>query len=246
MDLQDQQGGMQQSLMTSKPKRTVDYKIVLLGESSVGKSSILERLQNNSFNENKSSTIGAAFISKKIINDGDLINLQIWDTAGQERFHNLTPLYYRNSNVAIIVFDMVNFETFKKAEYWINELDMYMGEEGEHGGDEGDDIDGTVRNSKKMNIILVGNKCDLLEENQDCAFDEKIREFITKHTSIVKYFKTSAKANIEILELFEYITNNIDQSLFHGVDEEDKTKKGLINLNFGGHQSSNSANSCQC
>lgn len=84
--------GRQPALLKTKPKRTVDYKIVLLGESSVGKSSILERLQNNSFDDNKSSTIGAAFISKKVVRDTDLINLQIWDTAGQERFHNLTQI----------------------------------------------------------------------------------------------------------------------------------------------------------
>ncbi|GME70691.1 unnamed protein product [Ambrosiozyma monospora] len=117
--------------LSKKPTRTADVKVVLLGESSVGKSSILQRFQSNTFNENKSSTIGAAFISKKIFKtnpsneDCSLINLQIWDTAGQERFHNLTPLYYRNANLALIVFDLNDESSFKKAEFWTKELNMY-------------------------------------------------------------------------------------------------------------------------
>lgn len=220
----------QPTLLTTKPKRKVDYKIVLLGESSVGKSSILERLQNNSFNDNKSSTIGAAFVSKKIITtSNDLINLQIWDTAGQERFHNLTPLYYRNSNISIIVFDLDNLESFKKAEYWIIELTNYIN----------DEID--VQN---MEIILVGNKLDLLK-NEKCEFDDEVIKFIQKNPKIVKYFKTSAKENIQIFELFDFIINNINDDSFIDIEDDNSNNpKGLIDLNF----KSNSLNSsnCQC
>jgi small GTP-binding protein len=228
-----------QTLLTSKPKRTVDYKIVLLGESSVGKSSILERLQNNSFNDNKSSTIGAAFISKKIIrNETDLINLQIWDTAGQERFHNLTPLYYRNSNVAIVVFDLNNKDSFKKAEYWTHELDNYIEEEIENETETG--VSSIV---KKMKIILVGNKVDLLASNT-CIFDDEIQDFIKKHKKIVQYFQTSAKKNVEILELFEYITNNIEDYLFQDITDDNKSRSNLIDLNFTGKTYTTS--NCQC
>lgn len=218
------------TLLTTKPKRKVDYKIVLLGESSVGKSSILERLQNNSFNDNKSSTIGAAFISKKIVTtSNDLINLQIWDTAGQERFHNLTPLYYRNSNVSIIVFDLNNLESFKKAEYWINELNNYIN----------DEADG-----QNMEIVLVGNKLDLLE-NGDCSFEDEVNKFIAKNSKIIKYFKTSAKENTQIFELFDFIINNINDNLFVDIDDNnDNSKRGLIDLSFK-NNSLNSSN-CQC
>lgn len=225
----------QPTLLTTKPKRTVDYKIVLLGESSVGKSSILERLQNNSFDDNKSSTIGAAFISKKVIrNEGlDLINLQIWDTAGQERFHNLTPLYYRNSNVAVIIFDLVHKDSFKKAGYWIDELETYIGEEFTNNDE-----------NVGMKIILVGNKLDLLN-GQQCTFESEVTQFMQQHKRIVKYFQTSAKNNIQIIELFEYIADNIDQSLFHDIDEDNKSKKGLIDLNFT-NVSSGNGGQCLC
>ncbi|KAG0669877.1 hypothetical protein C6P40_004471 [Pichia californica] len=244
-----QQSQQSQLLLTKKPKRTVDYKIVLLGESSVGKSSILTRLQNNSFDDNKSSTIGAAFISKKIIrNETDLINLQIWDTAGQERFHNLTPLYYRNSNTAIIIFDLIHLDSFKKAEYWINELETYIGEESIQIRNDIDNNNNNNNNNNNddslMKIILVGNKLDLLN-GKTCNFENQINEFIKKHSKIVKYFQTSAKENIQIIELFKYITDNIDDSLFHNIDEIDNSKKGLIDLNFNSTTNS-SSNFCSC
>lgn len=219
--------GKSHCMLTTKPERVVDYKIVLLGETSVGKSSILERLQHDTFNDSKSSTIGAAFISKKVIkNETDLINLQIWDTAGQERFHNLTPLYYRNSNAAIIVFDLTNLESFKKAEYWIGELNEYIEADG---GD--------------MKIILVGNKLDLLE-NGECRYEEEIRSFLENHKEIAQFFRASAKNNIMIREIFEYITDGIDASMFNKFLEDSHNKGDLIDLNF--NVGTSAASSCQC
>ncbi|KAG7798612.1 hypothetical protein KL929_001655 [Ogataea haglerorum] len=156
------------------PRLSADFKLVLLGESSVGKSSILQRVQNGTFDNTKASTVGAAFVSKKVSKDnGDkMVNLQIWDTAGQERFHNLTPLYYRNSNMAFIVFDMTSIDSFRKAEYWIKELETYKSD-----------------NNSSLKLVLVGNKCDLASGG--CAFEDEIRQFLNVIPEISKYFKVT-------------------------------------------------------
>ncbi|KAJ1671876.1 Vacuolar protein sorting-associated protein 21, partial [Spiromyces aspiralis] len=90
----------------STPTKSVSVKLVLLGEAAVGKSSLVLRFVNDEFEENKQPTIGAAFLKRKI-NVGDVcVKFDIWDTAGQERFHSLAPMYYRNAQAAIVVYDV--------------------------------------------------------------------------------------------------------------------------------------------
>ncbi len=240
--------------LTCQPSRIADLKLVFLGESSVGKSSIIQRFQNNTFSEGKASTIGAAFLSKKILRKEtnsktiSLINLQVWDTAGQERFHNLTPLYYRNSNVALVVFDLTDSFSFQKAEYWINELKDYIEE-----GIEGE--------RPQLKIILVGSKLDLLplkpvsqelppserklkaSSFQPCSFNSQIESFIAAHSGVVcdKWFRTSSKLNIGIPELFDYILDTIDASLYHSYDEQNGRSSAAIDLHLNAKKAS-----CQC
>lgn len=200
-------------MSTNKPPaRVADYKIVLLGESSVGKSSIVERLQTNVFNDKKSSTIGAAFINKKIVmatvNDipTKIVNLQIWDTAGQERFHNLTPLYYRNANLAIVVYDVSNFESLTKARYWITQLIDFA----------------------DIKIVLVGNKIDLNKKIDEEELKRLENDYSYK---ILGKFQTSAKTGLGIKEMFEYITENVDDELYHSSNEGNRNGD-LIDLNL--------------
>ncbi|VEU21131.1 DEKNAAC102103 [Brettanomyces naardenensis] len=239
--------------LSNQPSRIADLKIVLVGESSVGKSSIVQRFQNNTFSEGRSSTIGAAFISKKILREASsssspsggtsLINMQIWDTAGQERFHNLTPLYYRNANVAMVIFDLTDSSSFQKAEYWISELKEYMDDSDEGSG------------HKKMKIILIGNKLDLLSRKEDhdggklradsfedCSFIDQIDKFLDSHEVIIdRFFKTSAKLNIGISELFNYIIDNVDEGLYHSYEDEERGR-GVVDLRKRGSKDGG----CQC
>ena len=96
-----------------KPKKTYQYKLVLLGESAVGKSSLVLRFCRNTFSSNLESTIGAAFLTQTISLSQDLMKFEIWDTAGQERYHSLAPMYYRGAHAAVVVYDLTSRVTPK-------------------------------------------------------------------------------------------------------------------------------------
>ncbi|CAI5757900.1 unnamed protein product [Candida verbasci] len=190
---------------TSLPPPT--YKVVVLGESSVGKSSIVKRFTNNTFDIHTSNTIGAAFITKEYIsksNPNRSIKYEIWDTAGQERYRSLTPMYYRNSKVVLICFDLNNFEyTLNTAKYWLQQLKLNRNN---------DDND-------RIEIRLIGTKLDLIDD-KNLEIDKKINEFIKDEElednqyNIKKFHKTSSKDNVGINELFDDILDDIDEEFF--------------------------------
>lgn len=201
-----------------------DLKLVLLGESSVGKSSFVTRFQNDTFNPDRQSTIGAAFITRKvpIVHNREerIVNLQIWDTAGQERYRSLTPMYYRNANVALVLFDLTDVSSFDKAKYWINELTTYIRDHG---------LDDNMATS----IMLIGNKLDLVEG--ECEFIDQVKDLLVSNP--YKYFETSCKSGTNVHEVFEHVVQNVDESLFKSVESESDDR---VQLN-----SSHSQN-CQC
>ncbi|RKP12023.1 ras family-domain-containing protein, partial [Piptocephalis cylindrospora] len=98
--------GFDHSLASPAPTRPIQVKLVLLGEAAVGKSSLVLRFVNNEFHENKEPTIGAAFLTQKCRLEDKITKFEIWDTAGQERFHSLAPMYYRNAQAAVVVYDI--------------------------------------------------------------------------------------------------------------------------------------------
>ncbi|CDH48401.1 gtp-binding protein ypt5 [Lichtheimia corymbifera JMRC:FSU:9682] len=127
----------------SKP---INVKLVLLGESAVGKSSLVHRFVNRSYEDNREPTIGAAFLTQRVQLDDRTIKFEIWDTAGQERFHSLAPMYYRNAQAAIIVYDITKSKTMTKAKSWAKELQRQA--------------------NSNIVIALAGNKLDLVEGNE--------------------------------------------------------------------------------
>jgi len=98
------------------------FKVVLLGESAVGKSSLVLRFMKREFHEFQESTIGAAFLTQTVQIDDTTVKFEIWDTAGQERYHSLAPMYYRGAQAALIVYDITSKESFLKAQNWVREL----------------------------------------------------------------------------------------------------------------------------
>lgn len=124
------------------PLKPVQVKLVLLGEAAVGKSSLVVRFVNNEFQENKEPTIGAAFLTQKCRLEDKIIKFEIWDTAGQERFHSLAPMYYRNAQAALVVYDITRASSLDKAKSWVKELQRQA--------------------NPHIVIALCGNKLDLV------------------------------------------------------------------------------------
>ncbi|KAH8092278.1 GTPase [Aureococcus anophagefferens] len=109
--------------MPAQPTRTRECKVVLLGDTGVGKSSLAQRYVTNTFKPYSESTIGASFMSKMILVDGAPCKCQIWDTAGQEKYHSLAPMYYRGAAAAILVFDITKPASLDKLKAWADLAD---------------------------------------------------------------------------------------------------------------------------
>ncbi|XP_076906762.1 ras-related protein RABD1-like isoform X2 [Bidens hawaiensis] len=119
------------------------FKLLLIGDSSVGKSCLLLRFADDSYVDSYISTIGVDFKIRTVEQDGKTIKLQIWDTAGQERFRTITSSYYRGAHGIIIVYDVTEMESFNNVKQWLSEIDRYANE--------------------SVCKLVVGNKCDLVE-----------------------------------------------------------------------------------
>ena len=161
------------------------FKIVILGESSVGKSSIVSRLLQNRFNENIQHTVGASYtIYNKTINDTS-IRFEIWDTAGQEKYNAITPLYYRKANIAIFVYDLSDTNTFEKAKEWVDEI---------------------KENNNTQLYVLVANKYDIINfENHHLI----VEGHVYAENNNMMFFIASAKTGKNISNIFEEIAENM-------------------------------------
>ncbi|XP_022913559.1 ras-related protein Rab-18-B-like [Onthophagus taurus] len=163
-------------------------KILIIGESGVGKSSLLLRFTEDNFDPEQTLTIGVDFKTKKLTIDGNTVKLAIWDTAGQERFRTLTPSYYRDAQGAILVYDVSNYSSFARLETWLNELDIYS----------------TKRNIIKM---VVGNKIDV--ENREVTREQGL-QFARRHQTL--FIEASAKTKDGVQCAFEELVHKIIQT----------------------------------
>jgi len=164
------------------------YKVVLIGDSGVGKSNLLSRFTRNEFNLETKSTIGVEFATRSIQADGKTIKAQIWDTAGQERYRAITSAYYRGAVGALLVYDIAKNVTFKNVERWLTEL--------------------RENSSGNIVIMLVGNKNDLRHLRE--VPTETAKEFSERHKLL--FMETSALDSTNVEQAFQNILTEIYQT----------------------------------
>ena len=178
--------------MNSEQEAQIVLKLLLLGDSSVGKTSILLKYISNKFDESSISTVGVDYMDKIIDYNKFKIKLQIWDTSGEEKFRTITKNFYRNADGLLVVFDLTKKESYDHIRSWINEA---------------------KENNDKLKIILIGNKLDLKDERMVTI--DVAKQFAEKNN--LKYIETSAKDGTNINESFQTIID----LLFDGKSSEE-------------------------
>ena len=163
--------------------------IVLVGDSTVGKTSLLLKYTNGTYSEENLATVGLDFITKDEIINEKTIRVKIWDTAGQERYKSLTQGFFRLANGAIIVFDVSNNDSFVNLKYWLSALRTFFNS-----------------SQNVFNVIIVGNKIDKERE----VSQEDANNFAKENG--ITYFEVSAKTGEGVKESFIYIVNKCVQS----------------------------------
>ncbi|BFU24930.1 Ras family protein [Entamoeba histolytica HM-3:IMSS] len=169
---------------TTNTQSDYTFKILIIGESGVGKTAILERYCENIFNESLLSTVGVDFKSKYFTIEGKRIKVQLWDTAGQEKFRNITTSYYRGTHGCIVTYDVTDINSFDKITYWLHEL-----------GNE----------KYQPEIIILGNKIDA----RDRKVTKEMAENFSRQNGGIKVFNCSAKTGEGVEEVFTEIVKSI-------------------------------------
>ena len=190
----------------------ITYKILILGDSSVGKTAFIVRFCEDKFQEESISTIGVDIKAKFLIRKEKKINLQIWDTAGQERFRSIAKNSYKGADRIILMYDITNISTFKHIKNWISDIKSK-----------------TDKPLDKLALLIIGNKSDL-EENREVNEENK-NDIINEHK--LKIMETSAKENKNINEsMIELIDKMIELGvgkIKNDEDDEDGQKLGRNN-----------------
>ncbi|XP_032928223.1 ras-related protein Rab-41 [Catharus ustulatus] len=180
------------------------FKLVFLGEQSVGKTSLITRFMYDSFDNTYQATIGIDFLSKTMYLEDRTVRLQLWDTAGQERFRSLIPSYIRDSTIAVVVYDITSeLEFFQQTSKWIDDVRT------ERGSD--------------VIIMLVGNKTDLADKRQITTEEGEQR---AKELNVM-FIETSAKTGYNVKQLFRRVA-----AALPGMDSTpEKSKEDMIDIN---------------
>lgn len=190
--LPSKSSGFEMAAPPARARADYDYliKLLLIGDSGVGKSCLLLRFSDDSFTTSFITTIGIDFKIRTVELDGKRIKLQIWDTAGQERFRTITTAYYRGAMGILLVYDVTDESSFNNIRNWIRNIEQHA--------------------SDNVNKILVGNKADM-DESKRAVPTSKGQALADEYG--IKFFETSAKTNFNVEQVFFSIARDIKQRL---------------------------------
>jgi len=174
--------------MEARGRKKVLLKVIILGDSGVGKTSLMNQYVNKKFNTQYKATIGADFLTKEVTVDDRLVTMQIWDTAGQERFQSLGVAFYRGADSCVLVYDVVQPKTFDNLDSWRDEFLIQAG----------------PRDPDNFPFVVLGNKIDV--DNRAVAQKRALAWCQAKGN--IPYFETSAKEAINVEQAFQLIARN--------------------------------------
>jgi Ras-related protein Rab-7A len=202
-------------------RKKVLLKVIILGDSGVGKTSLMNQYVNKKFNAQYKATIGADFLTKEVTVDDRLVTMQIWDTAGQERFQSLGVAFYRGADSCVLVFDVVQPKTFDNLDSWRDEFLIQAG----------------PRDPDNFPFVVLGNKIDV--DSRVVAQKRALAWCQAKGN--VPYFETSAKEAINVDQAFQVIARNALKQ----ESEEDIYLPDTIDVTEQRSTSSSSCSSCR-
>ena len=195
------------------------FKILMVGDSGVGKSCMLLRFVDQQYNETYISTIGVDFRIKTVNMNGKSVKLQIWDTAGQERFRTITSSYYRGAHGVMIVYDVTSEQSFLHVKQWLQEISRYAGDD--------------------VLKILVANKCDQTNRKEvEYNTGKQLADDLS-----IKFVETSAKSGTNINEVFLNFADELLKNKSNSVDDKKMTAIHVKQMN---DKKMKSINLCAC
>ena len=203
--------------------QTTLLKVMLLGDSSVGKSSLMKRYVDGGFDPRYRASIGVEFMFKNMNIDGNDVRVQIWDTAGQERFMSLGSAHFRGSDACILVYDITSTESFSHLNSWMEEFTNQTG---------------------KKNFVLMGNKSDL--EDKRAVTSRTAQTWCQKNGEDFQYFETSAKESVGVEDAFKHIVEKALKVKLEEQKKESVETGPTINLNDRKPKNKKKEKDCPC
>ena len=202
------------------------YQLLIIGDSTVGKTSILSRFTNDTFDSNYLATVGLDNFTKDEIIDNKTVRIKIWDTAGQERYRSLTKGFFRNADGIMLVYDVTNSNTYDNLKFWLQSIKNNMN------GDMGE-----------IPIIIIGNKIDCKDERE---VNFKEAENFWKEQGY-PYFETSAKTGENIEDTIKFLVKKV-MDIKSGIKDDNKEKNENIKIdkNDGNNMKNDEAKKCGC